>query len=71
MLHNIEKILLLNLNLKSLFVLRHCTMLFCGINTIINNVLGSLMRTLSNIYNMSGLVVLDIQTRVEGEWLYI
>ena len=26
---------------------------------------------ISNIYNMSGRVVSDIQTRAEGEWLYI
>ena len=31
----------------------------------------SLYIYICNIYNMSGRVVSDIQTRAEGEWLYI
>ena len=32
---------------------------------------GDIYIYICNIYNMSGCVVSDIQTRAEGEWLYI
>ena len=40
-------------------------------NSVVNFLLSENFSALSTIYNMSGRVVSDIQTRAEGESLYI